>query len=125
MLVGGLDDIVDTVDALAKRFPLYHVQAMEPIFQKQTDTLVEAAVRAERSGPPASQVAETLGTKRQADRNPSPGECRRRSEPFRHVQSLLGATDPLTVMKWKELYEMIEDAIDGCEDVETRWKELF
>src|ERR1700756_287085 len=26
MLVGGLDDIVDAVDALAKRFPLYHVQ---------------------------------------------------------------------------------------------------
>src|SRR3954470_18951756 len=37
-LVGGLDDIVDTVDALAKRFPLYHVDKMEPAFQKQTDT---------------------------------------------------------------------------------------
>ena len=28
-----------------------------------------------------------------------------------------GATDPLTVMKWKELYDLIETAIDGCEDV--------
>ena len=26
-------------------------------------------------------------------------------------------TDPLDVIKWKELYDYIEEAIDGCEDV--------
>ena len=29
LLVGGLDDIVDTIDALAKRFPLFHVKKMD------------------------------------------------------------------------------------------------
>src|SRR3954451_4128967 len=43
-LVGGMDDIVDNIDALAKRFPLFHVSAMEPDFQKQADVLVEAAI---------------------------------------------------------------------------------
>src|SRR5215470_6479395 len=33
-LVSGLDDIVDTIDALAKRFPLYHVREMQPSFLK-------------------------------------------------------------------------------------------
>ena len=28
-----------------------------------------------------------------------------------------GKTAPLEVMKWKELYDYIEEAIDGCEDV--------
>ena len=28
-----------------------------------------------------------------------------------------GGTDPLEVLKWKELYDYIEEAIDGCEDV--------
>src|SRR5437773_2475856 len=28
-----------------------------------------------------------------------------------------GQTDALDVIKWKELYDYIEDAIDGCEDV--------
>ncbi len=28
-----------------------------------------------------------------------------------------GSSSPLDVMKWKELYDMIETAIDGCEDV--------
>src|SRR5439155_17036297 len=43
-LVGGLDDIIDGVDALAKRFPLFHVKAMEPTFEKQADILVQATV---------------------------------------------------------------------------------
>src|SRR5262252_10089088 len=34
-LIGGMDDIVDTVDALAKRFKLYHVTAMDDAFRKQ------------------------------------------------------------------------------------------
>jgi len=28
-----------------------------------------------------------------------------------------GGIDALDVLKWKELYDYIEDAIDGCEDV--------
>src|SRR5882757_3507364 len=34
-LVGGLDDIIDTIDALAKRIPLFHVKKMEQGFQQQ------------------------------------------------------------------------------------------
>src|SRR5882672_11035365 len=34
-LIGGMDDIIDNIDALAKRFPLFHVKAMEVEFQKQ------------------------------------------------------------------------------------------
>src|SRR5207245_4288778 len=41
-LVGELDDIIDGVDALAKRFPLFHIKAMEPTFLKQTQVLVDA-----------------------------------------------------------------------------------
>jgi hypothetical protein len=28
-----------------------------------------------------------------------------------------GDIEALEVIKWKELYDLIEDAIDGCEDV--------
>src|SRR5438045_8285467 len=43
-LVGGLDDIVDTIDALAKRIPLFHVKKMEQGFAQQTELLVEATI---------------------------------------------------------------------------------
>ena len=28
-----------------------------------------------------------------------------------------GSTEPLEVINWKEFYDMIEEAIDACEDV--------
>ena len=34
------------------------------------------------------------------------------------VQALFGGNvDAIQVIKWKELYDYIEEAIDGCEDV--------
>ena len=36
-LIGELDDIIDGVDALAKRFPLFHVERMDPTFERQTE----------------------------------------------------------------------------------------
>ena len=41
-LIGELDDIIDTIDALAKRFPLFHVKKMEEGFVAQAELLVEA-----------------------------------------------------------------------------------
>src|SRR6266480_94935 len=48
-LIGELDDIIDTVDALAKRFPLFHVKQMDPTFIKQAEVLVAAAVTLEEA----------------------------------------------------------------------------
>src|SRR5436190_6430203 len=41
-LVNELDNIIDNVDALAKRFTLYHVEAIDPPFLKQCDVLISA-----------------------------------------------------------------------------------
>jgi predicted phosphate transport protein (TIGR00153 family) len=117
MLVGGLDDIVDTVDALAKRFPLYHVQTMEVAFQKQTDTLVQAAIAlAEavhrlRKSRKLSELSDKLI---EIHRLENVGDDQNHAA-MSHLFS--GAMEPLTVMKWKELYDLVEAAIDGCEDV--------
>ena len=43
-LIGELDDIIDTIDALAKRFPLFHIRQMEEGFVKQADLLVDATM---------------------------------------------------------------------------------
>src|SRR4029450_5863461 len=40
----GMDDIVDTVDAIAKRIQLYHIKGMQSWFLKQTDVLVQATI---------------------------------------------------------------------------------
>ena len=43
-LVGGMDDIVDTVDAIAKRITLYHLKGIKSWFLKQADVLVQATI---------------------------------------------------------------------------------
>lgn len=117
MLVGGLDDIVDTVDALAKRFPLYHVDSMQPAFVKQTETLVKStaalseAVHRLRKSRKLSELSDRLIEIHHLENVGDDQNHAAMSELFS------GNIDPLTVMKWKELYDLVEAAIDGCEDV--------
>ena len=116
-LVGELDDIIDTIDALAKRFPLFHVTHMEPVFVQQADLLVEAT----------KVVAEAVAKLRK-DRKLS--ELSKQLIEIHHKESMgddnhhaamsrlfAGGVEPLEVMKWKELYDYIEEALDSCEDV--------
>jgi len=116
-LVGGLDDIVDEVDAVAKRFHLYHVTAMAPAFQKQADLLVEAATAL------TSAVELLRKTRKLSDLSPFLIEIHRIenvADDNNHaaVSRLFeGDIPPLEVMKWKELYDRVEKAIDKCEDV--------
>ena len=116
-LVGELDDIIDTIDALAKRFPLFHVKHMEEGFVQQADLLLEA-----------TKVVSDAVHKLRKDRKLS--ELRQELIDIHHKESLGddnhhaamsrlfdGSVDALEVIKWKELFDYIEEAIDGCEDV--------
>ena len=116
-LVGELDDIIDNIDALAKRFPLFHVKAMEPTFLKQADVLVEATVTLRdavymlRKSRKLSDLSEKLIAIHHQE---SVGDDNHHAA----MSHLFGeGVEPLEVLKWKELYDLIEEAIDGCEDV--------
>jgi uncharacterized protein Yka (UPF0111/DUF47 family) len=116
-LVGELDDIIDTIDALSKRFALYHVKVMEAPFQKQVAVLEAAtkvlseAVHRLRKSRKLSDLQEKLI---EVHRLESEGDDNHHAA----ISDLYdGRHDTLHVIKWKEFYEYIENAIDGCEDV--------
>lgn len=117
MLVGGMDDIVDAVDALAKRFKLYHVKQMDPVFVKQTEVLMQSAaalseaVHRLRKSRKLSDLSDRLI---EMHRLENVGDENNHAAVSRLFE---GGVDPLEVMKWKELFDLIETAIDGCEDV--------
>jgi uncharacterized protein len=116
-LVGELDDIVDSIDALAKRIPLFHVKSIDPVFLRQTDVLLAAtetvneAVRRLRKSRKLSELSDKLI---EIHTHESAGDDNHHAA-MSHLFS--GQTDALEVLKWKELFDYIEDAIDGCEDV--------
>jgi predicted phosphate transport protein (TIGR00153 family) len=116
-LVNGMDDIIDAIDALAKRFPIFHIDTMPPEFRQQTDILVEAciamsdAVHRLRTTRKLSELKDVLI---EIHRLESVGDDVHHAAISRLFD---GQTAPLEVIKWKELYDYIEEAIDGCEDV--------
>ncbi|HZK81332.1 MAG TPA: DUF47 family protein [Humisphaera sp.] len=116
-LVGELDDIIDGVDALAKRFPLFHVKQMEESFIKQTGVLVAAtqmvdqAVKRLRVSRKLSDLSDSLIAIHTQE---SIGDDNHHAAMSRLFD---GSVETLEVVKWKELYDLIENAIDDCEDV--------
>jgi predicted phosphate transport protein (TIGR00153 family) len=116
-LVGGLDDIIDGIDAVAKRFPLFHVKSVEPTFLLQADVLVQAtvavseAVHRLRKSRKLSELSDKLI---EIHHKESVGDDNHHAALSRLFS---GQIEALDVLKWKELYDYIEDAIDGCEDV--------
>jgi uncharacterized protein len=116
-LVGGLDDIIDTIDALAQRFTLYHVQSMTEAFQEQAGVLLQAtevvseAVHRLRRSRKLADLSERLI---ELHRLENVGDDNNHAAMSRLFEGDIG---PLEVMKWKELYDLVETAIDNCEDV--------
>jgi predicted phosphate transport protein (TIGR00153 family) len=116
-LVGGLDDIVDGIDALAKRITLFGVKEIEPTFKKQTELLVQSttavsdAVKMLRKSRKLSELSPKLIEIHHLE---SVGDDNNHAA----IKELYAdGTDPLKVLRWKELYDLIEEALDGCEDV--------
>lgn len=117
-LVQELDDIVDSIDFLAKRFTLYHFHEMQPDFQRQTDVLVRAVTVLD-------SAVHRLRKRRKfadfLDDLKAIGVLEKEGDDINHaaVSRLFsnGHHDAIEVMKWKEFYDRIEAAIDGCEDV--------
>jgi len=115
-LVGELDSVVDNINALAKRLNSYHVKTVEPAFIKQTEILMEAtaalyeAVRLLRT---TRKLTDLQGKIIEVHRLENLGDDN-------HLAALSklfeGGTDPLHVIKWKEFFQFVETAIDGCED---------
>jgi len=116
-LVNGIDDIIDDIDALAKRFRIFHVDSLPALFKQQTDVLVQAtvalseAVHRLRKTRKLSELKDMLI---EIHRLESVGDDNNHAAISNLFDGSWGALD---VMKWKELYSYIEEAIDGCEDV--------
>jgi predicted phosphate transport protein (TIGR00153 family) len=116
-LVNELDNVIDMVDALAKRFTLYHVKGIDPLFVKQAEVLVRAtvtlaeAVKRLRKSRKLSELSDKLI---EIHRLESEGDDNHHAAMSKLFD---GTLEPLEVMKWKEFYEYVENAIDGCEDV--------
>jgi len=116
-LITRLDDIMDFVEAAADRILLYEVKEMTPEAINLADVLVrqvDAVLGALRGLRNLKHAEDVL--KKCVDIN------RKENEADTILRAALARLfkeekDAFVVIKWKEIYENIENATDSCEDV--------
>ncbi|MBE7464575.1 MAG: DUF47 domain-containing protein [Planctomycetes bacterium] len=117
-LIAETDEVVDLLDCAAQRIVLYKVSRPTEDYVKQAQIALETArmlaeaIRALRTLKKPEQLSDLLirihGWENKGDELYH-AMLARLFEDYRH--------DPIFVIQWKELYELVESAIDACETV--------
>jgi len=115
-IASALDDVLDLIEAATERFVLFKVQQIMPpareiarVIHSQVQEIhrVMPQLRHMRHAPIMEHCIEINRLENAGDRL------------LRGALAELfdGAPDPIVVIKWRELYELLESATDKCEDV--------
>ena len=116
-LISGMDDILDLVDATGQRLVMYDIQEVTPEAHELGAVLLEAvtqvqeAVRGLRG---LKYPMDVLKLCVEINRLENEGDAILRKSMARLFKE---STDPIYIIKWKEIYEFLENALDSCEDV--------
>lgn len=109
-----LDDVMDAIDNAASLIPLYHIdrvrngaRELARVISDSTDQVRHAVEALERRSGVLERTVEINRLENEADRIHQ-----------KAVGQLFDdERDPITVLKWKEILDLLEDATDRCEDV--------
>lgn len=116
-LVKRLDDVVDELDAAAKRMTLYQIAEPTHWLQKQSDVLLQASKCAAQA---ISRLRDMKRLEGMHDLLLQINKLEAQGDEHNHsaVAELYNTTtDAILVIKLKEIYDRSERAIDRCEDI--------
>jgi predicted phosphate transport protein (TIGR00153 family) len=113
-LARSLDDVMDAIDASATILKLYHIESVRPgarelarLVSDSTEQLVGAVKALEKRKGVAERAVEINRLENEADRAHQAA-----------VQALFAdERDAVVIIKWKEIFDFLEQATDRCEDV--------
>ncbi|MBO0858658.1 MAG: DUF47 domain-containing protein [Chloracidobacterium sp.] len=114
-LASGLDDVVDEIEYTARRVILYRVEQPTEHARKMTDVLVRIVTRLENAVISLENKGEQV-----LKECVTIHELENEGDIYHHnaIEELFAEeTNPITIMKMKELYAKMERTIDKCEDV--------
>lgn len=116
-LMAHLDDVLDLIEATADRVALFKLRLPQPHLSelvdqvKQSAAVIEDAVKCLRDKASHDRALE-LCVKLNDLENQADKTLRAAL-----TELLADGADPISVMKWKEVFESLEEATDRCEDV--------
>jgi predicted phosphate transport protein (TIGR00153 family) len=113
-LASSLDNVMDSIDHVAALIRLYRIETVRPGARELARTVSQACDR-------LHAALDALAAKTPVQ--PHAVEINRlENEADRAYQVALQQlfdheTDPVTIIKWKELFDVLEEVTDACEDV--------
>jgi uncharacterized protein len=114
LLTSRLDDVIDLIDGIARRAAMFHIQETRPPAIRLTEVLVKAGDAIETAVASMKKPAVVAEMSADLKRLEEEGDAIYHQS----VGDLFaGSPDALEVIKWKELYDKLEDAIDGSAHV--------
>lgn len=123
-LISKLDDVLDYIEAASERVVLYQIDAATPESLELTRVLVastEAIAQAVTALPNLKESKRLLALCVEIDRLETEADKILRQALARlfrkRTVNPASPIDPVDVMKWRDLYEILETATDRAEDV--------
>ena len=116
-LLGRIDDVLDLTDATAERLLLYEVGPVPQAARDLARVLVPCCVKLQEAVKLMRHIknpAEILTACRAIKTFESDADALGRAAIAALFKS---GADALSIMKWKEIYDLMETATDRCEDV--------
>jgi predicted phosphate transport protein (TIGR00153 family) len=118
LLSSRLDDVMDLADATASRVLLYRLQAIRPDAQALADVLVDATAMLKEAVGHLRNISKArdqiLHACVEVNTYENQGDLL-----YQHGLAELfeSGTSPIEIIKWMDIYNMLENNIDKCEDV--------
>ncbi len=116
-LITAIDDVLDYIEACAERLYLFKIEKMTEEAVRICAVLVKAVKELEQAVSNLRRLKDAdsiLKHCAEIDRLENEGDYLNRAAVAKLFEP---NNNPLEVIKWKEIYETMENAIDRCEDV--------
>jgi uncharacterized protein len=116
-LASALDNVIDSIQAVSDRMQMYRIDRKDPHVAKLAEILLKSTEEIEKA---IVEMSDSKKTRRVLDR------CieinRLENDGDAALSDAVGSLfrdgmNAIDVIKWKEVYEITESAIDRCEDV--------
>ena len=113
-LASALDDVVDFTEEAADYFGLYKIEAPMDQAVRLADVLEQASREVQQAVPRLRELKDISHHTVEIHRLENDGDRITREA----MASLFeGGIDPMVVIRWKDIYEKLENAIDATEKV--------
>jgi predicted phosphate transport protein (TIGR00153 family) len=115
-LTAALDDVMDFIEAATERMVLYKVTSSTPEMKEIAEVILKQAEEINYVMPKIKEIkhAQIIGHCIEINRLENEGDRILREA----VAGLFDRkTDPLEVIKWRDIYDYLETATDKCEDI--------